>query len=115
VNLLPSLDPYMMGRKERDLYMDSKYYDYVFDRSGNATSTVLHNGKVIGVWDFEEPHVRVYMFESIHQSALERVYSKADEVGMFISGKEATVNTCDMMVPLSKRTARGVIWPLRYS
>lgn len=113
VNLLPSLDPYMMGRKERDIYLDSNYYDYVFDRSGNATSTILHNGKVIGVWDYEEPRVKVHIFQNIHQSVLKRVCSKAAEVGMFISGKEAVANLCDVMVPLTKRTAGGFISPLR--
>jgi hypothetical protein len=80
---------------------------------GNATSTILHNEKVIGVWDFEEPRVKLYTFESIRQSVLKRVHSKAVEVGLFISGKEAAVDICDVMVPLTKRTAGGVMSPLR--
>jgi hypothetical protein len=41
VNLLPSLDPYMMGRKERDLYLDLNYYHYVYDRSGERNLDYL--------------------------------------------------------------------------
>ncbi|MFW9937380.1 MAG: DNA glycosylase AlkZ-like family protein, partial [Candidatus Thorarchaeota archaeon] len=54
VNLLPILDPYVMGYKNRERYIQSKNYDYIFDRSGNATSTILLNGRIIGVWDILE-------------------------------------------------------------
>jgi len=52
VNLLPVLDPYIMGYKDRKRYLDHKYYDFVFDFNGNATSTILLDGRVVGVWDF---------------------------------------------------------------
>lgn len=41
VNLLPALDPYLMGYKRRDRYLTIEHYNRVFDRSGNATSTIL--------------------------------------------------------------------------
>ena len=37
----------------------------VFDRSGNATSVILVDGKVVGVWDFkggEESFVKLHIF-----------------------------------------------------
>ena len=36
VNLLPALDPYLMGYKERGRYLDSEHYNLAFDRSGNS-------------------------------------------------------------------------------
>ncbi|MFC1935798.1 winged helix DNA-binding domain-containing protein [Chloroflexota bacterium] len=49
VNLLPALDPYLMGYKNRDRYLGEEHRDMVFDRSGNVTSTILVDGKVVGV------------------------------------------------------------------
>ena len=62
VNLLPASDPYMMGFKERDRYLGSCDYHMVFDRSGNATSVILVDGEVAGIWDqtHEGPTVKVH-------------------------------------------------------
>jgi uncharacterized protein YcaQ len=38
VNMLPSMDPYMMGFKDRERYLDSTRYNYVFDRYGNHSA-----------------------------------------------------------------------------
>jgi hypothetical protein len=34
----------------RSRFIPPSQYDKVFDRSGNAWATVLHDGRVIGVW-----------------------------------------------------------------
>ncbi len=62
INIVPCLDPYLMGYKNRDKYLDRKFYSYVFDLSGNATTTILHRGKVIGVWDFNAPEFKYFLF-----------------------------------------------------
>ena len=116
VNLLPTLDPYLMGYKERGRYLDKGYYDKVFDRSGNATSTVLVGGKVLGVWDFEggeDPVVKLFLFEPIGRDALDKVYAQAQRLGRFIASREVQVRECDAMVPLTERTAGSFMSPLR--
>ena len=40
VNLLPVLDPYIMGYKDRRRFLDPEHYHQAFDRSGNAFNTV---------------------------------------------------------------------------
>jgi hypothetical protein len=115
VNLLPSLDPYLMGFKDRERYLDSARYDYVFDRGGNAAATILVDGRVIGVWDFEDPFVKVFLFNRIEADVLEEVQCKAKSVGAFISGKEVKIKECTSMVPLVQRTAGGVMSPLKGS
>lgn len=62
VSILPSLDAYLMGYKDRERYLDNEYYNFVFDRSGNATSTILVDGRVTGVWDIEGPLVKMFLF-----------------------------------------------------
>jgi DNA glycosylase AlkZ-like len=47
--LLPSLDPTVMGWKEREWYL-GEHAPALFDRNGNAGPTVWWNGRVVGGW-----------------------------------------------------------------
>ena len=115
VNLLPALDPYLMGYKERERYLDPKQYDYIFDRSGNATSTILVDGRVAGVWDFTDkpmPMVKLFMFHDLEKKLLSKVESRARAIGQFIADKPAVIEVCDRMTPLPQRNAGGFMSPL---
>lgn len=115
INLLPALDPYIMGYKERDRYLDKEYYNYIFDRSGSGTTTIVNNGRIIGVWDFEEnpsPVIKIFMFEE-DESISKEIEKKAEEIGKFIYEKEAKIKICDDMTPLDKRTTGGFMTPLK--
>jgi len=116
INLLPALDPYIMGYKERERYLDKEYFNYIFDRSGSGTTTIVNNGEIIGVWDFEEnpsPVVKIFMFED--QNISKEIEKKAKEIGKFIYEKEVMVKICDDMTPLDKRTTGGFMTPLKDS
>jgi hypothetical protein len=116
VNLLPALDSYVMGYKERERFLSPQYYYNVFDRSGNAAPTILVDGKVAGVWDFvadKKPVVKVFLFEAPENSVLTTVYSKVQQIGRFIADKEVTVKECDYMLPLPDRTVGGFMSPLK--
>jgi hypothetical protein len=54
VFLLPSLDPYVMGYRDRRRFLSGEHHNKVFDRSGNALPTVWVNGRVVGAWDQRE-------------------------------------------------------------
>jgi hypothetical protein len=115
VNLLPASDPYLMGYKERERYLDYKYYEMVFDRGGNGTSTIVVNGRVVGVWGFSEvpkPTVKLFLFHKLEKRLLRAVESRARAMGKFIGDKTATIEMCDQMVPLTQRTAGGFMSPL---
>jgi len=116
VNLLPSLDPYLMGYKKRERYLNHKHHDRVFDRSGNVTSTILLDGRVVGVWDFTEdlePLVKLFLLEEVEGSVVKEIYLKAQKIGRFIADKEVQIRECNSMVPLTRRTAGGVMSPLK--
>lgn len=115
VTLLPVLDPYIMGYKDRDRYLDPEYTSLVFDRSGNATSTILLDGRIIGIWDFEEAPsvVKVLLFEDTGKSVLREIHQEAERIGKFIAEKNVKVQHRDYMAPLSKRTAGGFMSPLK--
>ena len=115
VNLLPALDPYLMGYKEREHYLDYKHYEMVFDRSGNATSTILVDGRVAGVWDYSEkpgPTVKLLLFRQLEKRLLRVLETCARAMGRFIADQAVTVEMCDQMVPLPQRNAGGFMSPL---
>jgi len=116
VNLLPLLDPYLMGYKQRLRYLRYKDYDKIFDRSGNATSTVLLNGRVIGIWDFSvkpEPVMKVHLLDKVAGSTSKIIESKARRLGSFIADREVPVRHIQSMTPLVQRTAGGFMSPLK--
>jgi len=116
--LLPGLDPYLMGYKERDRYLDSKNYNYIFDRAGNAASTILLNGETAGVWDVYEkpsPLVKLFLFEEVQNKVLKDIHAMAKRMGRFIVEKQVRIKDCDSMTPLTRRTAGGFMSPLKDS
>ncbi len=113
LNMLPTLDPYLMGYKDRERFLDSTHFDYIYDRGGNAVATVLLDGRVIGVWDFEEPFIKIFLFDYVGEDVLKDVYAKARSLGTFISGRDVKVKECTSMIPLTQRTAGGFLSPLK--
>ena len=113
VNVLPSLDPYLMAYKGRERYLHPKHYKMVFDRSGNATSTVLVDGRVVGIWDLEEPLVKVFFLRDVGKDIRKKIRAKASDMGKFVTEKPVQVKVCDSMVPLPKRTAGSFMSPLK--
>lgn len=113
INILPCLDPYLMGYKNRERYLHPKHNKMVFDRSGNATSTVLVDGRVVGIWDLEERWVKIFYFKDVGKNTHKKVRSKALDMGRFITGGPVEVKVCDSMVPLPQRTAGSFMTPLK--
>lgn len=116
INLLPSLDPYLMGYKDRERYLEAENYQRVFDRSGNAVSSIMLNGRVVGVWDFDEdtePTVKIFLFDKLGDGVLRGIYAQAQKVGEFIADREVRIKECASMIPLTQRPAGQVIRPLK--
>lgn len=116
INLLPTLDPYLMGYKDRERYIDPSKYDSIFDRGGNAAPAIMLDGRVIGVWDFErhpEATVKIHFFEKVTGEVLKEVCWKARKIGKFLAGKEAKLKECAAMTPLRDRPAGAIMSPLK--
>jgi hypothetical protein len=114
VNLLPNLDPYLMGYKDRERYLPQEYRDKVFDRGGNVTNTILLDGRVAGVWDLAEekkPILKILLFARVEGSALKQIYLEAKRIGIFMVGNEVEVRECGSMIPLTRKTAGGLCLP----
>jgi hypothetical protein len=113
VRLLPSLDPYMMGYKDRDRYLDRAYYGHVYDRSGNATTSIMVDGRIAGVWDIDEKTIGTYLFEEARADVLQEIRRQAKEMSVFLAGKPLPVKEWSAMVPLSQRRPGAVMSPLK--
>jgi hypothetical protein len=88
VNLLPSLDPYIMGYRDRRRFLAPEHYDRVFDRAGNAFATVWVNGRVVGVWQEREATVELLLWQDVESEAL---VTEAQRLGRFLSGEDIEV------------------------
>lgn len=116
VNILPGLDPYMMGYKNRERYVDYKYYEYIYDRSGNATTSIILNGYIIGIWDIvEKPasQIKIFLFDEFNDDIKHQIELECKNIGRFITEKDASIKFCNKMTPLTKRTMGGFMSPLK--
>ncbi len=116
VNLLPFQDPYLVGYKERERYLDPEHREWIFDRSGNATSSILVNGRVVGVWDMQEkpePVMKIMLLSSVERGFLRKIRESAVAMGRFVTDDDVKVRECRSMVPLTERTAGGFMTPLK--
>ena len=116
VILLPMLDPYIMGYKDRERYIDAEHYYYAFDRSGNVTTTIILEGRIIGVWDVvekPEPIIKTFLFKDINDDVKRLLQIKANTLGKFITEKDVVVKECKNMEPLTERTAGNFMTPLK--
>lgn len=58
--LLPTLDPTVMGWKERSFYLDAADTPYLFDSNGNAGNTAWWDGRIVGCW-VQDDAARVHL------------------------------------------------------
>ena len=117
INVLPVLDPYIMGYKKRDSYLDSRHYNMVFDGAGSATTTILYNGKITGVWDIDEDAslCKVYLLDGADKKTLAEIEPGLLTMGEFITGRPVIMDIVPAMTPLTKRTYGGFMSHLKDS
>ena len=115
ISILPCLDPYIMGYKFRDRYIEELGKDYIFDRSGNATNVITLNGKTTGIWDWEvkEPSVKYFIFGGLTTNQRELVHSEMEKTGKFLFDSPFDILEKKSMESLTNRTAGWVLKPLR--
>ena len=116
VSLLPVLDPYLQGYRDRQRCVNPRHHRFVVDPSGNVTSVILVAGRVAGVWDLvvePAPELRLHFFDSPAAQVRRRVRTLAAEVGELLTDVPAAAVELDRMTPLAQRTAGGFLSPLR--
>jgi hypothetical protein len=115
VNLLPSHDPYLLGYLDRSRYIDARHTDRAFDQTGNVTSTIVLNGRVIGVWDLiaENCQVKLFLFQAVSDEARAAIEAAAQQLGRFTCREAVSILWCSSMLPLTGQPLGSVLSPLR--
>jgi hypothetical protein len=88
VFLLPGLDPYIMGYRERRRFLAAGHRAKVFDRAGNAMPTVWVNGRVVGAWGQREDGSVIYgLFEQVGEQEWALLESEVQRLEGFLGGE----------------------------
>lgn len=85
--LLPTLDPTLMGWRQRDFYLDPALVPYLFDSNGNGGNTAWLNGRVVGCWvQTDDGTVRVLPARHLTCSELALLDVEAERLTAFLGG-----------------------------
>ncbi len=85
--LLPTLDPSLMGWRERDFYLAPALVPHLFDSNGNGGTTAWLNGRVVGCWvQDERARVRVIPCAPIDAASADLLEAEAERLTTFLDG-----------------------------
>lgn len=115
VTALPVLDPYVQGYRDRARFLDPSRWGCVYDGGGNAAATLVHRGRIIGVWQTStDPveSVRYHLFD--RQPKAIRTAAEADVVaaGSMYFDRPLDAVEVAQMEPLNAGGGRSAFHPL---
>jgi len=88
VSLLPCLDPYIMGYRDRNRFLAPDHRAKLFDRAGNAVPTVWVNGRVVGAWGQRKDGSVIYgLFEQLGDGERALLEDEARRLSDFLGGE----------------------------
>jgi hypothetical protein len=85
--LLPTLDPTVMGWKQRGFYLDPAHVPYLFDTNGNAGTTAWWDGRIVGCWVQDgEGAVVLSLLEDVPPDGLAALEHEAERLTSWLDG-----------------------------
>lgn len=89
--LLPTLDPTVMGWKQRDFYCSPDAAAQVFDSNGNAGNTAWWDGRIVGAWvQDEDAVVHLKLLDQVPTDALDALHEQASRLTQWLDGVRIT-------------------------
>ncbi len=119
LRLLPVWDTALVAPKGRRRMVRTAHQPYVYDASGNLTSTIVRDGGVIGVWNRggNDSHfeVKAAPFESFTKSVRAEIEQEAFVVGAALGATDVTVAFVSDAVDLTTASRNRFLSPLKDS
>jgi len=116
VRLLPCWDVLMVAYKDRSRLFEDSWAPYLYDKMGNATSVVLQDGRVVGVWDLgrsDDPlDVRAVPLVKWPKRLWKEVENQVERIGELIGSKDVRLTRCDTPTNLHESTKNKFMYPL---
>lgn len=118
VNLLPAWDAYTMGYAEpsRLRFADAELLPYLYDKGGNATSMILIEGSVGGLWDYtvndKRIEIRIALFEDPTPRAMAAIEAEAGLVASYFHARDTTIRRVKIRTPISQGQQGAHLKPL---
>ncbi|WP_278259124.1 winged helix DNA-binding domain-containing protein [Nocardioides convexus] len=89
--LLPTLDPTVMGWKERGFYLDATDAPYLFDSNGNAGNTAWWDGRIVGCWVQDDAaRVHLVLREDVPAAGRKALAEEAERLTAWLDGTRVT-------------------------
>ena len=112
VRVLPLLDPYVQGYRDRLRLLDPERHDFVWDPGGNAAPTVVAGGRIIGVWQLADRGVvRYHLFDDHDDPDRGAIETQLARAGEFARGQPVDVMRVSEM-PSLRSGPRSAAHPL---
>jgi hypothetical protein len=112
VRALPLLDPYVQGYRHRVRFVDAARHDHVYDAGGNATATLVHHGRIIGVWQDAKRAALHHFFDRPSPAVRRSSAKELARVGEFLHGRAVDVVEVPQMPSLRAGGGRTASHPL---
>ena len=85
--LAPTLDPTVMGWKERGFYLDGEDVAYLFDSNGNAGNTAWWDGRIVGAWvQDDDGRVHPIVRHDIGEAGIQALETEAARLTEWLDG-----------------------------
>jgi hypothetical protein len=116
VRLLPVWDTAIVTQLDRRRMIDERHYRFVYDRDGNATSTIAVDGEVVGVWDRKGDDKHLFLkaapLEAFGADDWSAVEAEAAVLGAALGVGDVTVERFEVPVDLQAAGRNRFLSPL---
>jgi hypothetical protein len=119
LRLLPVWDTALVAPKGRRRMVRTAHQPYVYDASGNLTSTIVKDGGVLGVWsrggDGDHFAIKAAPFESFQKSVRSKIEEEAEVIRAAVGATDVTVEFVTDVVDLTTASRNRFLSPLKDS
>ncbi len=115
---LPLWDAYPLGWRDRTRVVEPRFAPWVYDPQGNTSSTIVEEGRAIGLWQFRDGDsitLEFHIFEP-YNNRLNAVRLAAEahagELAKVSGARDVRVIERALPAVLAERPAASFLWPL---